>query len=406
MERRSRFRVDKQGGTRFSVYVLPPSRASKQPRPLYVNSPPGTIAAGPSDRAVRVIDAKDKEPYRDDRTWNTRWKPPFEGPAYEPLAPRDGHFDHVHPGTRQFSAAATFASIRYALDVWAHHLGGPVRWYFADTYDYLEVIPRVASGNAWSGEGFLEFGFTDYPDNTEAYSDNFDTVTHEAGHLIFKSVVGNPVEDKKTIEYRAHEEACADLASVVTSLHVDDIVKHVLDEEKGRLHSANVLSRIGEYRKPDDPREREARKLFNHETMELMDPAWFDYDTHGYSLPFSGAVYDVLVAIYQCNLMDRKVVPDLAAARHRPTWTTLEHVQAEFPRHYEGAAPEFREALLDARDVLAPLLALAWRKLVPDGFSYAQAAANLIAADRELYGGQHGPILRALFQQRGITPRL
>jgi hypothetical protein len=281
-----------------------------------------------------------------------------------------------------------------------------VRWYFADTYDYLEVIPRIVSANAWSGEGFLEFGFRDYPDNTEVYCENFDTVTHEAGHLIFKSVVGNPIEDKKTIEYRAHEEACADLASVVTSLHVEDIVKDVLDDTEGRLHSANVLSRIGEYRPSADAREREARKLFNHETMELMDPAWFDYDTHGYSRPFSGAVYDVLVAIYQCNLMDRKVVPDLASARHRPSWDTLEQVQAEFARHYAGAVPEFREALLDARDVVATLLAHAWRKLVPDGFSYGQAAANLIASDRELHGGQYGPILRALFQQRGITPRL
>jgi hypothetical protein len=407
MARRSRFEVDREAGTRFHLYLQPKVIPGfEKPLPLYVNARPGTVAAGPDDGAIRVIDAKEKEPYRDDRTWNTRWKPPFDGPAYEPVAPRDGHFDHFIPGSRHFSAAATFASIRFALDVWSHHLGGPVRWYFADTYDHLEVIPRIGSSNAWSGEGFLEFGYRDYPDDTEVYCENFDTVTHEAGHLIFKSVVGNPVEDKKTIEYRAHEEACADLASVVTSLHVDPIVQHVLDSTEGRLHSANTLSRVGEYRVGKYGKDQEARKLFNHETMELTDPAWFDYDTHGYSQPFSGAAYDVLVAIYQCNLMDRKVVSDVATARHRPSWETLTQVQEDFPRHYAGAAPEFKEALLDARDAFATLLAHAWPRLVPDGFSYGQAVANLITADRELSGGQYGPILRALFEQRGIAPRL
>jgi hypothetical protein len=410
MARRPRFQVDRESATRFLVYLQPKIiDGFARPLPLYVNARPGTIAAGPDDGNIRVIDAKEKEPYRDDRTWNTRWKPPFDGPAYEPVAPREGHFDHVRPGSRPFAAAATFASIRYALDVWSHYLGGPVRWYFADTYDHLEVIPRIGSSNAWSGEGFLEFGFRDFPLNTDAYCESFDTVTHEAGHLIFKSVVGNPVEDKKTIEYRAHEEACADLASVVTSLHVDQIVDHVLAGTQGRLHTANPLSRIGEYReghRGDHGDDREARKLFNHETMELTDPAWFDYDTHGYSQPFSGGAYDVLVAIYQCNLMDRKVAPEVASARHHPSWNTLTEVQEDFPRLYAGAAPEFKEALLDARDSFATLLAHAWPKLVPDGFSYGQAVANLIAADREVNGGQYGPILRALFDQRGITPRV
>jgi hypothetical protein len=407
MAKPSRFQFDQEAGTRFHLYLQPRTiEGFEDPIKVYLDTRPGTIKAGPDDGSIRVIDAEDKQPYRDDRTWNTLWKPPFDGPAFAPVAPRDGHFDHVVPGTRHFSAAAAFASIRCALDVWAHYLGGPVRWYFADTYDHLEVIPRIDSSNAWSGEGFLEFGYRDYPHNAEAYCENFDTVTHEAGHLIFKSVVGNPVEDKKTIEYRAHEEACADLASVVTSLHLKRVVDHVLETTGGRLHSANALSRVGEYRDGKYGKDDQARKLFNHETMELTDPAWFDYDTHGYSQPFSGAAYDVLVAIYQCNLMDRKVVPDVPTARHRPSWKTLEQVQEEFPRHYAGAVPEFTEALLDARDSFAALLAYAWRQLVPDGFSYRQAAANLIAADRELSGGQYAPILRALFEQRGITPRL
>jgi hypothetical protein len=29
----------------------------------------------------------------------------------------------------------------------------------------------------------------------------------------------------------------------------------------------------------------------------------------------------------------------------------------------------------------------------------------MIAADRDVSGGQYGPIVRALFEQRGITPR-
>jgi hypothetical protein len=46
--------------------------------------------------------------------------------------------------------------------------------------------------------------------------------------------------------YRANDEASADLVAIVSSLHFDQVVSHLLTRTAGNLLSVNVLSRIGE----------------------------------------------------------------------------------------------------------------------------------------------------------------
>ena len=107
-------------GTRFRVYPqLKGLRGVATPETVYVDAAPGTIGPGPSDDRMYVVDADGKLPYDD-----TGLHPPYRGSRLPPVVPRrDGHFDHLRPGTREFSAASVFAIARCVLDTWERYFG-------------------------------------------------------------------------------------------------------------------------------------------------------------------------------------------------------------------------------------------------------------------------------------------
>jgi len=168
------------------------------------------------------------------------------------------------------TASSMFATVRYIRAVWEHHVGGTLDWWFRYTYPRLEVIPRVNSQVGWSGVGFVECGYPpieDRPDRRDPLSDNFDIVAHETGHIILKTLIGDPFPHRKPFEYRAHEEAGADLIATLSSLYFDSVVDQLLARTRGNLFGANTLSRFGELRIPRSSTEREVRTLFNRETL-------------------------------------------------------------------------------------------------------------------------------------------
>jgi hypothetical protein len=430
-----------QRGTRFRIYPQAknvPGFAS--PSTIYVGSRPGTIGPGPADSRIRVIDAmgrrphKWKLPYSDSASGEPRWRPPYppRDPRHQPVTARRGHFDHVRTGTRAFSAANAFATVRCVLEIWEHYLGRKIVWFFSDRKRrHLEIIPRVETDNAWSGEGFLEFGYL-RPGarrrrrrRPEWLCENFDVVAHETGHLILKSVIGNPTAAKKTLEYRAHEEGAADLVALVACLHFDGVVDRLLANTQGRLFSRNLLSRYGE-----KGRGRQIRSAFNSAATwsPWIATAEATYDKHAFSKLFTGGAFDVFVEIYEHYLVRRGVIaPRLAresksavataidadspAATHR----RFERLRQSFAVHFAKNTEKFRLALLDARDDFGHLLARTWARTSTEDFPgrdlprgnnrlpYSGVVANMIAADRAL-GGRYETIIRAAFRRRGISP--
>src|SRR3989454_297365 len=339
-------------GTRFRIY--PQSRSVKgfeTPIVVHVDSRPGTIGPGPADSTMYVVDADGmppnrwKAPYADDATGEPRWRPPY--PRWEPR-------------------------------------GAPAR----------------RRRPAWLCE-------------------NFDVVAHETGHLILKSVIGNPTNAKKTLDYRAHEEAAADLVAVVACLHFDEVVRRLLRNTKGRLFSRNLLSRLGE-----EGRRSQIRTAFNAATMWSPSVVRADaaYDKHGFSKPFSGGAFDLFVEIYERHLVRRGAIPAALARRTRSAVATalaglareavhrrFRRLRRAFAEHFVGAEETFRQALCDARDDFARLLARTWdRTSVRDfpgrGPAYAGVVTNMLAADRAVTGGRYGEIIRKAFRQRGIVP--
>jgi hypothetical protein len=393
-----------RSGTKFRIYAQQKS-AGFTAEVVRIRSAPGTVRPGPRDAAIHVVDARNKASYRDDETDAVRGRPPFRGGHYRPVRPgRDGHFDYLDPLHRQFSAASAFAVTRCTLEIWRHYLERPLPWHFRKTFGpSLELIPRVKSYNSWSGDGYLEFGFPDYPDSQGAdpFSENFDAVAHETGHLIMKSVVGTMPDDEKSMQYRAHEEAAADLVAVVAALHFDSVVEHVLGETRGHLFMENVASRVAEW---GPRRDQDVRTIFNDDTLASVRRSR-TLNKHELSRPFSGAAYDVFVGIYQTKLVALGAIPsDLARRSRHVPGRPVERLRDEFARHLGSRPGDFVAAIAAARHDFARLLARAWKTTPMRLLSYVRVVASLIVADRSLYGGAYTPLIRRAFAARGIEP--
>ena len=371
--------------------------------PIYLPARAGTIGAGPSDRDIVTVDALDKRPYYDGREDTERF-PPYRGPRARPARPRRGHFAHLQPTgatARQFAAAHVYATIRFTLTVWEHYLGRPVRWYFRRRFPHLEVIPRIRSGTAFSRPGYIECGYERGRTREHRYPlcENFDVVAHETGHLILRSVIGHP-DHVEGVEQRAREEAFADLVAIVALLHVRPAVARLLDRTRGNLFSSNLLSRIGEM-----SQSTVARRANNDKGMDTLewdpDPRVFRYEL---AAPFTGGGYDAFVDLYESILVRRRAIPfALAEASFDANGKTLPEVQRAFELSYRTRRTVFEDALLEARDVFAGVLAQSWRRMSPyDG--YPEALAAMLTVAREQHGARTARVFRDAFEWRHIQP--
>jgi hypothetical protein len=376
-------------GTRFLVFPQPKNlRGFGTPATVYVNARPGSIAPGPEDDAIYTVDAELKPAYRE-----SSGTPPYIGSRYPAAVPDgEGHFDHIRPPARAFSSTTAYASVRCVLEIWEGYLGRQVTWHFANGKRRLELIPRSETANAWSGDGYVELGFVK-GNWARPFCENFDVVAHEVGHLLSWAVIGKP--RRRSMAYRANDEASADLVAIVTSLHFDKVVSHLLTRTAGNLLSVNVLSRIGEL-----SRTTQARKAFNSVRMSTVGPG---ADKYRRSLPFTGGAFEVLVGIYEQELVDHRAISEdvrqrSLAARRRD----LAAVQLAFRRSFRARRQKFETALFDARDYFGRLLTSAWEKTSMHARSHATVAVHMMAADRELSGGRYAGLIRRCFEQRDI----
>ena len=394
-------------GTRFRVFAHS-ARLGFTDEVVRIGAAPGSIGPGPRDAAIDVIDAPSKEPYCSDATGRVKKRPrppyPADGPrTTRPATPQGGHFAHIRPGRRAFSAAMAFAVVRLTLEVWQHFLQRPVSWHFAATAGpVLQVHPRVGTANAWSGDGYLEFGYPDWDWTTsDPFAENLEVIAHETGHLIMKAVIGTLPDDERSLHHRAHEEAAADLVALVVALHFDSVIAHVLRQTHGYLYADCVLSRVGEWGTGGDD---VARNAFNEATLASVraDPAALN--KHTLSAPFTGAVYDLLVELFVDHLVAAGAIPRaLADACHHEPGRPVADLAGPFARAARGRRAAFAEALGRARDDLACLLAGAWRRSTTDSLVYGKVLTHMLAADAELALGR-ADLIRATFALRGITP--
>jgi len=391
-------------GTRFRLYAQSPVlEGFGEPETVWVSSPAGSLRPGPADGRMYAIQPLAKKPYGDETM------PPWTGLCHSPArADRSGHFDHVAPDDPAFPSVHMFGAVRRVLDVWESYLGGPVHWHFNITHPRLEMIAHVPWDNAHFGWGFMECGEgADDQGIERPFALNFDILAHEAGHGMIFSIVGMPTPETLTASYRGFHESASDCIAMISALHFDRFVDHVLCVTDGNLHVENEMNRIGEL-----SRTRQIRKASN--ALKLSDV--IDVDTpandvtgkqvHRLGQPHTGAVFDIMVEFYLDRLVANRVVRADAVAALREAGRREQFEKADqtlfadaFAREPEG----FRAALCEARDMLGLRLAETWRRLTPHDFVFGREVEMLLKVDAGFTGTRHRQMILECFEWRGIS---
>lgn len=399
-------------GTRFRLFPQP--QGYSEPEIVTVSGAPGSIVAGPADWQLRAILPVDKRaPYAP-----PSYVPPYAGACLPPALPdAAGQFDHIPTGAPEFLPAHLFGCVRRTLDVWEHYLGRPVTWWHADAVPQLELVALLDWDNAQSGPGFIETG-----SRPNRYGErplfclNFDVVAHETGHAVLFSELGVPPPEMLGPQFLGFHEAFSDLTALLAALHFPTVVDRLLAQTGGNLYALNLVGRIGELSDVE-----QIRSADNTVTMvevaglrpgpdgEWIDPAGLGRNAHALAEPLTGAMFDVLVEVFQDGLVARGAIPSRLDPRR---WSRaavedeLVAVQAASDRAYAAFGRAFRAALADARDFLGRCMAQVLRTVRPEGLSYDRVAGAVIEAALAEGHGHQAVELVEIFALRGIGPAL
>lgn len=396
----------RERGTRFRLFAQSPVLASiGAPETVWIAHPPGLIGPGPADNRMYVVDAVAKQPY-----WDFPHLPPYRGPCNPPVQPGpDGHFDHLTDyGSREFMAAHMYGTVRFVLDVWERYFGGPLPWHFGADFQRLELVPLVNWDNAHSGYGFIETGFSRHSEampQPQPFCLNFDVLAHELGHSFIYALLGTPPAEHTRAEYLAFHESAADCVAMIAVLDFDSVVDHLLARTHGNIYLPNELNRIGELSDTTQIR-LASNSLTLDDVPALHTPvAQLSYpQRHQMSLPLTGAVFDILVEVFQNLLVQDGLISRELDRISRPEARLADAatVQAAFDQAYAGRHDGFKRALLDARDYMGKCLAMAWRGLSWQS-GYGEIARALLEADARVSGGAGREIMLESLLWRGIA---
>jgi hypothetical protein len=399
-------------GTRFLLYPQSPVIPRfAVPEVVWLSPTPRDIGPGPEDDRMYVVDPRDK-PF----LYGWPEMPPWRGPIFRPAFPGPlGHFDTLPRGTRGFLCAHLYGCVRRVLDIWEGYFQHPIPWHFARIYRRLEMIPLVEWDNAQSGYGFIEMGFdTDDQGQPWPFALNFDVIAHEIGHSMLFSQLGVPVAALRTREFLAFHESAADVVALIGALHFDAVVDDLLESTRGNLYAPNVVNRIGELALT-----QQIRSASHATTMaevadvrlgadgEWIDPTGRDRHAHQVGEPLTGAIFDILVDLFETALVAEGLISPAIDSLVRSLEEETHHyddVQPLFDAAYVGREAQFRELLIYARDYLGLLLADAWRMIRAEGLDFDDVAAALLLADRGRSGGAYAELIRVNFAWRGIDP--
>ena len=392
-------------GTRFRLFPQAPFlHPERPPEIVVIASPPGLIGPGPSDDRLYVVEPVHKaQPYGIvPGPLGTPFfsLPPWRGPIREPARPGpDGHFDHIPVDSHQFAQAHLFGAIRFVLEVWERYLGHRIEWHVARDFERLEVVILPSLRNAHVGYGYMESGTIPQPDGSVAdFALNFDVIAHEIGHLIIYSELGIPARSVEQKEYFGFQESAADSAALIAVLHFESMIEQLLADTHGNLYGMNELNRFAELSAAD-----QIRIASNSVKLSEFARGWDD--EHDLSQPLTGAIFDILVDIFQEILVERGLIGRDLAMLSDQLLDHPEHepvVQSAFSAAYRYRYQEFRAALLDARDYLGFALAETWKRLPARFLDYEDVGNVLLAVDNAMSGGRYRQEIWESFDWREI----
>ncbi len=175
-----------------------------------------------------------------------------------------------------------------------------------------------------------------------------------------------------------------------------------MQSSHGNLFTVNELSRVGEAGNG-----REIRRAFNPFKLSDINST----EPHRLSLPFTGALFDILIDHFQRSLVARGLITQQLADRSqygRAPETELPAINAAFAAAYAGHEADFKQTLLESRDYLGRLIAKTWPTLEPNDLRFSDILLALLDADAALTGGVNSGSIRDCFAWREIrhTPTM
>jgi hypothetical protein len=308
-------------------------------------------------------------------------KSPFSIPGWT------GKGGLFNPGTPEFQAGELFVVLTNTFASWVDFFGADFQW--QPKFAQLPIAPRAGKDfNAYYDRRGLKFFYATDPKTRQVMytCESSDIVAHECGHAILDAHHPD-YWDSLLGETGAFHEAFGDMSAMLVTLADPRVRAAMLAENNGDLAKSNVVSRLAEQLAlglfnagyTDAVASwnalRDAANKFKYKDPDLLPGrapgAKLSSESHSFSRVFSGAFYDLLVAIYeQIRKADGGLTADAALSQARS----------------------------DAGHLLAQGLILAPRGDAP----FKTIASSMITADQQNNQGMYFAALKKVFSTRRI----
>lgn len=296
----------------------------------------------------------------------------------------EGHYLFM-PGSREFDQVNSFYYTTFTLRMYERYARRAIPWSFSSPR--LTIDPHVGDeANAFYNEQDRMLGFHSFIVDGRKVSTatSADIVSHEAAHAVLDGI-RDLYNESFGLGANAFHEAFGDMTAVLVALHDDSLVRRLLKWTNGNLRLDSFVTAIAEQMASSlgaDAALLASHTVYLRNALNDFQVMPFDElryappnpdfeigrDPHNYSRIFSGALYDILVGVYdQLRL------------------STHEHI-----------------AVMRARDIAGRLLMYAL-ELGPIGeFDFSDMARAFLTADSVVNKGRYIDILKSVFDNRKI----
>jgi len=304
------------------------------------------------------------------------------------LPDEEGHYMYW-VGTPEFDQVNAFYYTTFTLRMYERYAHRQIPWSFPSAR--ITIDPHVGDlANAFYNEQEQLLGFHTYLNQAgerHSTAQSADIVTHEAAHAILDGL-RDLYNESFGLGARAFHESFGDISAILVSLHDDSLIRRLLEWTNGNLKMSNFITEVAEHLTDELIHSNHSqghtiylRNAFNMLVDTPFDDLLYDSDhpetqlarqEHNYSRLFTGAVYDILVGIYE-RLEENNQMPFVA--------------------------------LYHARDIVGHMLMMAIEAGPVGELNFTDMAKAFIAADTMLYKGRYNAILRYVFDKRAILPK-
>ena len=374
---------------------------------------------GPIARRVALLDF-------DSKTGILRPGVRFATPAAEGESGSYVPSPETAPGdalAREAASVSVFGTVFKTLTMFEERdaLGRRIEWAF--DAPQLLVVPRAGElANAFYERESHSLQFFSFaaPDGRVVHtSQSQDIVSHETAHAILDGIAPDLYNSISPQSLGIHE-AVADLTALLSAFRSKELSRRILRDTGGRIDRPTAFSGIApQFAEALEKNRHYLRNLFNRKSLRPDAPAADRVDAaepHGVSEVLSGALYGVMVKIY-----DSLRAGDGRPERARPTlvepaesaYTQVKHgvgrAVEDGPNGDSGGAPEDTalKTLFVASERFKRILYRGLDYLPPGDVTLADLGRAIIASDQASHpdSGEQRDWLGEEFSRRGIVAR-